>query len=325
MLEIEEFLKNPGVILDVRSPSEYEKGHIPGAQSLPLFSDMERHHVGICYKQEGKEKAIEMGIELVGPKLSELMARAKSLVGNEKKARVYCWRGGMRSNFVHWFLNFLGIQTEILLKGYKSYRRYALELFSRPYSFKVLGGYTGVGKTDVLQELQKRGKQIIDLESLAQHRGSAFGLVPGIMQPTQEHFENLLANALHQLDNTQPIWLEDESRKIGSVHIHDGLFSTIKESDLYFLSEDREKRIAHIVNLYSSMPKEYLVSCVYKLQKKLGLERANKAAEYIEKGDFASATDLLLYYYDENYHFALHKYQRTIFEQQKGEFLAFNH
>jgi len=319
-LVVAEFLAQEGVLLDVRSPKEYDHGHIPGALSLPLFSDEERHEVGICYKQKGKKEAIELGVKLVGPKLGCLLQQAKALLVNSTCAKVYCWRGGMRSGFVSWFLNFAGYPTQVLPKGYKAWRHFAGELFQKNFQFSVIGGFTGSGKTKVLQTL-KSVHQIIDLESLANHKGSAFGLNPQEYQPTQEQFENELAYSLHSLDFSRPIWVEDESRNIGSCQIPKTLFDMIKKAPLYFLEESEEVRLENILADYGTLPRDFLLTCAKKVERRLGSERCQEACKAIENNDLKAAAKILLGYYDATYSHCLENYVRSITKLSKESLL----
>ncbi|RYY95648.1 MAG: tRNA 2-selenouridine(34) synthase MnmH, partial [Chitinophagaceae bacterium] len=189
----------PGaLLLDVRSPSEYAHAHLPGAMSLPLFSDAERAQVGTAYKQQSREAAIKIGLDHFGPRMRatietvERAARERDL-GPKPVLCIYCWRGGMRSGAVAWLLDLYGFTVHVLDGGYKSFRNYVLETFTLPFRLRILGGYTGSGKTELLPQLKALGETVVDLEGLACHKGSAFGSIDMPPQPTQELFENLLA------------------------------------------------------------------------------------------------------------------------------------
>ena len=205
-------------IIDVRSPKEFSQGHIPGAYNLPLFSNEERALVGTCYKQKGKEPAIKLGLEIVGPKMASFIEDARKISPN-KQMLVHCWRGGMRSSSMAWLLELTGFDVSILKGGYKAYRNFALAIFNEDYKLKILGGKTGSGKTQLLHQMNKLGIQIIDLEAIAHHKGSAFGKIGHDAQPTSEQFENNLAMALQTLNAKKEIWLEDESKGIGKCFI----------------------------------------------------------------------------------------------------------
>ncbi|MBS0656079.1 MAG: tRNA 2-selenouridine(34) synthase MnmH, partial [Verrucomicrobia bacterium] len=229
---VESFLNESGPCFDVRSPKEYAHAHIPGAINLPLFSDDERAILGTLYKKEGQRAAIRLGVKLVGPKLEALMLDAEKHLQSSDYFKIYCWRGGMRSGFVCFFLQFLGYKTLQLQGGYKSFRRAILNGFSHPFHFFVLGGMTGSGKTEILHELAGLGEQVIDLEGIARHRGSSYGYMDAAQQPSNEQFENELGMALRKQDLTLPIWIEDESRMIGNCVIPNGLFQAMQQAPL---------------------------------------------------------------------------------------------
>ena len=183
-------------ILDVRSPGEYAHGHIPGAYSLPLFTDEERKVVGTAYKQESQQEAIKKGLAYFGGRMVEMVGATEKIIGEDKTVIVHCWRGGMRSAGVAWLLDLYGFNVYTLTGGYKSFRRWCVAQFGLEYAFRVLGGFTGSGKTLILEALRAEGQRVIDLEALAAHKGSVFGHLGEPPQPTQEMFENRLALAL---------------------------------------------------------------------------------------------------------------------------------
>ena len=197
-------------VIDVRSPAEFDHGHISGAINMPVFSNEERSIIGSLYVQQGSSEAIMKGLDLVGPKMKDFAASARDIApGGE--ALLHCWRGGMRSNSMAWLLNTVGIKTSTLEGGYKSYRRFAQAFFTKPLNLIVIGGMTGSGKTEVLEALEKKGIQVIHLERLARHKGSVFGGIGMPVQPTTEQFENDLFTLLMQLDSQEPVFIEDES------------------------------------------------------------------------------------------------------------------
>jgi len=212
------------LIIDVRSPDEYGHAHIPNAFSLPLFTNEERAEIGTTYKQKSREAAIKLGLPFFGTKMQNMIEQAEGWAANYEKTNgnkptilVHCWRGGMRSAAVAWLLDLYGFKTEQLTGGYKAYRNWVLAQFEKNYSMKVLGGYTGSGKTEILLQLQKSKIPVIDLEGLANHKGSAFGALGQNEQASQEQFENNLAGALFHISAANPFfWIEDESQRIGT-------------------------------------------------------------------------------------------------------------
>ncbi len=287
-------------VIDVRSPGEFEKGHIPGAINMPLFTNEERAIVGTLYKQTGRDEAIEKGLEIVGPKMADFVRTAKG-IAKDKQLLVHCWRGGMRSGSMTWLLNTAGLQVATLKGGYKSYRNFVLEQFLKQYPIVVLSGDTGSGKTEILYELHKMGQQIIDLEGLAQHQGSAFGSLGTLQQPTQEQFENDLANQLYSLDVAKSIWVEDESITIGKCVIPKAFWEQMRQVIVLKLVLPLEERVRFLVEGYSTLATDFLQNSIERISKKLGGEQAKEAAIALQQKDYATVVRIVLKYYDKAY------------------------
>lgn len=302
------FINSPVPILDVRSPAEYDHAHIPGAINLPLFSNEERAVVGTAYKQQGKQVAIKIGLDYFAPKMRPMVEFVENLLkDNENKSLlVHCWRGGMRSGAVCWLLNLYGFNVEKLEGGYKYYRNWVLNQFSMEYHFKVLGGYTGSGKTKILNCFREEGRSIIDLEKLAKHKGSAFGHIDMPAQPTQEMFENLLATELFENRNNE-IWIEDESQRIGSVNLPQALWNTLRNAEVKFLEIPFELRLQNVINEYGHLPKEKLKSAIIRIQKRLGGLDAKNSLIFLEEDNIKECFTILLKYYDKYYDKGLRK------------------
>lgn len=300
-IQIEEFLdlSNNTPIIDVRSPAEYEQAHIPGALNLPLFSNEERAIVGTTYKKKGKVKAVTTGLEIVGPKLVSFTKYALSL--KSETILIHCWRGGMRSASMAWLLETVGLKCNILTGGYKNYRRYIRERLENPYNIILLGGFTGSGKTDLLKLLDKSGRQIIDLEGLAHHKGSAFGAIGESPQPSTEMFENILYKELSKLDCSKPIWVEDESRNIGRVFIPEPFWLQMRQSPLVVIDATFEQRVERLMRDYGGYPTESLKASIKKIEKRLGYDKCKLALEACENNDIKSAAQTCLLYYDKAY------------------------
>lgn len=302
-IDIETFLKRIKEIpaIDVRSPGEFEKGHIPGAVNIPLFSNQERAHVGTVYKVKSKEKAIEVGYKYVLPKLDDFISESEQLAPN-KEVMVHCWRGGMRSQSFakHLFEN--GFKTvHVLEGGYKTFRNYALSSFKTDAEICVIGGYTGSGKTHILNQLEIKGEQIIDLEGRANHKGSAFGGIGNGLQPTVEQFENNLFWDWKELDYSKTIWFEDESHRIGDVNIPMTLYENMRTKPVVFLEIPREERVKHLVEEYANCPKEDLIDSIERITKRLGGTNTKTATQSIKESNFAEAANMALTYYDKYY------------------------
>lgn len=307
-IDINEFieLSKRYPILDVRSPSEFEHAHYPMANSLPLFNDEERKQVGTAYKQVSRESAIKIGLEFFGPKMKEIIEEVeKVLVGKESKSvLVHCWRGGMRSSAVAWLLDFYGFEVYILNGGYKSYRNWVLKEFEKPHRLRILSGMTGSGKTEILHELEHLNYAVIDLEGLANHKGSAFGGIGMPPQPSNEQFENDLALLLFNFSmkfKDTPIWLESESSRIGNVVNNKLFFDQMKLAERIHIEVPKEERLKKIVNEYGELNKEDLLHAVERIQNRLGGLETKNVSEFIRNNDLNHAFEILLSYYDKGY------------------------
>lgn len=295
------FLQITNPIFDVRSPAEFLQGHIPGAHSLPIFSNEERALVGTVYKQEGKEAAVSLGLDLVGPKLRSFVTQAKYIAGSKANIRVYCWRGGMRSSSMAWLLETAGFTCQVLSGGYKTFRRWTLDQFQKSYYLIILDGLTGSGKTEQLQALAKKGEQVIDLENIAKHRGSSFGHLGLAIQPSSEQFENILAYQLSRYDPLVPIWIENESRTIGKCYIPQKFKQQMTNASKVWVESTKEDRTRRLILEYGSYPADELIVATRRLVKKLGGVRTEQIVGCIERGEVEEAVILMLEYYDKAY------------------------
>lgn len=309
VLEFYKYSKSIPVI-DVRSPGEFETGHIPGAHNIPIFSNEERAIVGTTYKQQGKQPAVLKGLEIVGTKLRTFADTARKL-SVDNKLLVHCWRGGMRSESMAWLFETVGINTLILEGGYKAFRKFGKKQLSESKKLIILGGLTGSGKTETLLEIEKRGEQVVDLEGLAHHKGSAFGALGQEPQPTNEQFENNLLYIWLSLDISRPIWLEDESHSIGSNWIPDELFSFMRKAPVIKMELEKAFRMQRLMNEYASFDNNKLEKCILRIGKKLGGQNVKSAIESLKTGDLRSVADITLAYYDKSYNFGLDKREKN--------------
>lgn len=346
-IDIEQFLAlaKEYPVLDVRSPEEYLHAHIPGANSFPLFSDEERKVVGTTYKQQSREQAIKIGLDFFGPKMRKMVDDVEEIIGNrqlaidnEQKAidnkqkaisneetqmpianclLIHCWRGGMRSAAIAWLLDLYGFKVYTLDGGYKKYRNYILDTFKIPFQLKIVGGYTGSGKTGLLKALKEKGENVVDLEGLASHKGSAFGNIGLPKQPGQEMFENLVAMELRKIvtkaaSSEAPfrgfggIWLEDESQRIGLVNIPKELWSQMRQSPVYFIDIPFEERLKQIVLEYGELDQEKVTDAINRISQKLGNLNEKTAISLLKEGKISESFDILLKYYDKHYFKSLH-------------------
>lgn len=298
-------------VLDVRAPKEYGVGHIPQAHSFPIFTDEERAKVGTAYKQQGHDPAVLIGLDLFGPKMSGFVKQAEKLA-RDRELLVHCWRGGMRSGSMAWLLDFSGFKVHLLQGGYKAYRHLMQEQFEKPRPLLVLGGLTGSGKTDLLPYLQQLGQQAIDLEGIANHKGSAFGSIGMPPQPSSEHFENLLGMEFLKLQENRPLWLEDESISIGRVQLPKPLYDQMQDSPAIVLEVPRQLRVRKLAEEYCRTDKTLLEASILKIKKRLGGLATKEALEAIEAGDMEKMVDIALAYYDKTYTYDLAKKQRVL-------------
>ncbi len=285
------------ILLDARTPAEYAEDHLLGAISVPLLDDQERHEIGIIYKQYSREKAIERGMELFPAKIPTIYNAVKD--HRTKTIIVYCARGGMRSGIIASLLESIGFKVLQIEGGYKSFRNY---ITSQLYNFKLkpkiisLYGLTCTGKTQLLEQLPNA----LDLEELAQHRGSLYGGV-GLKPNAQKKFENLLLQRLRQLNHLQYIFVEGESRRIGKVEIPAFLFKAMKNSTNLVIKRNFEHRVTAAVEEYFSTPEKVIQmkEITPQLREIISNKRKQEIIALIEDGKYQDATRILLKeYYD---------------------------
>ncbi len=246
------------MIVDVRSPAEFAVDHIPGAINRPVLDDAERERIGILY-QHSPFEAKKAGAVLVGRNIARHIE--ENWLGQPRSWRplIYCWRGGQRSSAMTHILRQIGFAAERLEGGYKSYRHHVLEqLQSRPpkFSFRVICGLTGSGKSRLLAALKQAGAQVLDLEALARHRGSILGDVPDVPQPSQKGFDSELLLALESFDPARPVYVESESRKIGILSVPDALLLAMREGACLHLDTPLELRVALLREDYAHFQRE---------------------------------------------------------------------
>jgi tRNA 2-selenouridine synthase len=304
---IKESRKTP--VVDVRSPAEYDEGHIPGAVNIPLFDDRERAVVGTLYVNRGRQTAIETGLEIIGPKMAEITRNAAKIAVSGKLL-VHCWRGGMRSESMAWLYERIGIQCSVLEGGYKAYRNFLLRETGNIPELIVIDGPTGSGKTEILLSLKAMGEQVIDLEWLACHRGSVFGGIGKKSQPTTQQFQNNLFEELLKLNRSERIWIEGESRSIGKVYLPDTFWNRMKESVLIEINVHRDERAKRLVSEYGMLPKDEMEYAIAGLAKRIGDVRKNEILTNYHEGNLELTAFKLLDYYDKIYNHSKLKYKR---------------
>jgi len=293
--------------MDVRSPGEYQRGHIPRAYNFPLFDDYERAIIGTLYHKNGQTAAIKKGYNIAGAKIEGYLENASRICGKKGKVVLYCWRGGMRSQSMALLLSMSGYEAIILSGGYKSYRSFARKQFEASKDISILGGMTGSGKTDILRKMKYLGQQVVDLEELAGHKGSVFGNLGLQEQCRTEHFENLLAEEWLDTDPGKRLWLEDESINIGHVSIPAPIFKQMQEARVIMINIPFEERVARLTAEYGHFEKDILKQLITQISRRLGSENAKKAIESVDQGHISDSIAIVLTYYDKAYKHQLSK------------------
>ncbi|QWD99209.1 tRNA 2-selenouridine(34) synthase MnmH [Polynucleobacter sp. MG-5-Ahmo-C2] len=295
------------LIIDVRSPAEFALDHIPGAVNYPVLNNEERAQIGSLYKQVSPFAAKKLGAALVSKNIAEHIESHLLELPREWRPLIYCWRGGERSGAFTHILNRIGWKAMQLESGYQGFRRTVidgLEQFANAFTFQVICGMTGSGKTRVLQEIGALGAQILDLEGLAVHRGSVLGNEPNAEQPSQKGFETALWNALRNLDPSKPVFVESESKKVGGLHVPDALMEKIRNGICIELRSSAQTRVSWLIREY-----HHFLTDTDNFKQKLGLLTTHygkvqiaKWNEAIDAGNFADLVEeLLVKHYDPSY------------------------
>lgn len=294
-------------LVDVRSPSEYAHDHIPGAVNVPLLDDEERKQVGICYKQQGPKDARLMGVDIVSPKLPQMIRRFLEIKQNNKMTVAYCWRGGMRSNGTAGLVRIAGVQVFTIKGGWKEYRRHVadfMENFPESHRFINFYGPTGCAKTEILRALDRRGLNVLDLEKAAAHKGSSFGTVdePEYDSVTQKNFESKIWDTFYRKGG-RFFLVEGESRKIGKVSIPSAVFERMQCGISVVAETSLDFRIAFTVENYK--PDRYIEEIrqsLLRLKRFIGAAKVAELSAMLDRQDYETFTrDLLVEYYDPLY------------------------
>jgi len=293
---IEEVYGKNYTFVDVRSPKEFEEDHIPGAINIPLLSNDERAIVGMIYKKQSKDLAMEKGLEIISQKLPAMMKSYKKIKG---KICIYCWRGGMRSGSITSLLESMKFDVIKLEKGYKDYRRFVREQLNeiKLPNFLIIYGLTGSGKTELLQEITS-----LDLEGLAQHRGSIFGDI-NLIPRTQKMFESLLLERLNELKSEKIVVVEGESRRIGKILIPEKVWNHMQKSKKAKILSPSEERVERIYKEYcENIDKDLFKKRILYIKKYLGNKKAEELIQLLEDNKIREVVEIILKdYYDRLY------------------------
>lgn len=310
IVDIETALKrraDGALLVDVRTALEFNEATIPGAVNVPILNDAERVEIGTLYKEQGSDIARIRGVELVAPKIPQLIQTINSLRTNQRRPIViFCWRGGLRSRAMTAFLQLAGFPAFQLRGGHKAFRRLVVDFFDHGDwgRMLVLRGLTGVGKTRVLQQLSQQDQPVIDLEGLANHRGSAFGGVGLGQQPGQKKFESLLWAALQSIPKGSWALTEGESRHIGKIILPVRFFQSLQIEKTLWLETEFEKRIQIILEDYtvSELAEETFIQPIQSLQRRLGMTEVENMLELLRQKNWHElVSELMLKYYDPLY------------------------
>ena len=311
--ELEKFRSFKGPLIDVRSPGEYYKGHMPNSINIPLFDNDERAIIGTIYKKEGRKKAVIEGLKFFEKKLELLLDNLFMIIDSHKinhtennedaYIKIYCSRGGMRSQSIAWLLEKYKLKPITLKGGYKTYRRWILDCFSKNWNILIIGGKTGSGKTRLLSLLEKYKYQTIDLEGFAHHRGSTFGGLGMKEQPSNEQFENKIAEKLYSFKTMNNIFVEAESANIGKCKIPHEFFNQMKKSRRIEIIRSESNRLEELIDTYSSFKKDELKDAVQRIKKRLGPQRTKIALESIDNAKWDLVCRSVLDYYDRCYEY----------------------
>ena len=310
--DLKEFRKIKGLLIDVRSPDEYYKGHMPNSINIPIFNNEERSIIGKKYKYSGRENAVREGFKIIENKIDKIINKFILIkkefdistidkTANDTYIKIYCARGGMRSQSMLWLLEKFHYPCITLNGGYKTYRNWVLNIFKDRQKIIVIGGKTGTRKTKILEKLKALGYQILDFENLANHRGSSFGGLGMKEQPTNEQYENLIAEDLNKFNKKKIIFVEAESANIGKNRIPHELYKQMKNSKRIEIIRNEKIRIKELINTYSKYKKNDLKESVLKITKRLGPQRTKSAINSIDNEDWENVCKSVLDYYDRCY------------------------
>jgi tRNA 2-selenouridine synthase len=329
-LSIDEFLgrwNSFDEVIDVRSPDEWSLDCIPGATNSPVLSNDERVRVGSLYAASAFD-AKKIGASLIARNIAIALETQFHDRSRQWRPLIYCWRGGNRSNAMATVLSRIGWKVSLLTGGYSAFRRKVvseLEMLCEPFSFRVICGVTGSGKSRFLRQLAARGQQVLDLEALAHHRGSLLGTEPIGTQPSQKRFETLLWHALRNFDANQPVYVESESRKIGSVQLTGGLINKMRASPCIELVAPVDQRVQFLCEEYAHFfnQPDHLIAQLTRLKPLVGTERLGHWCRLIEEQKWAELVErLLVDHYDPTYSRSMQKNYAGYAQAQRVSDLA---
>ncbi len=316
MLKTIEYAELEGeyILVDVRSPGEFEEATIKGAINIPLFDDEERKIIGTVYTRESVEKAKRIGLEVASKKLLYIYDKVKELEKQYGKVVLFCARGGMRSGVIGMLLSSLGVNTERISEGYKGYRKFVVEALPKlndKVQYIVLHGNTGVGKTEILKQLECEGFDVLDLEGFANHRGSLLGTVGLGKSASQKEFESKIYHMLKGCKSSY-VFIEAESKRIGNSIIPDFIYEKMKNGIHIFVDADIDFRTELIIKEYTKGGNcnDEIIACLQRLGKYIGENNVDKYSQLVLKSEYRIVvSELMIKHYDPMYMHASNKYE----------------
>lgn len=312
IISYEELRKEKSYILiDVRTPEEYEKEGIPNSINIPVLLNEERVEVGTAYKLLSPEAGKTLGIKFISKRLPEIFEEISKLSKKTKKIIFYCARGGMRSASMTALFGSLGYNISKLDGGYKKYREFIgkeIKELNENVEYIVIHGKTGIGKTKILKNLEEKGYSILDLERLADHKGSFFGGLCEKRGQSQKRFESLIYN-FFSTNNPKYVICESESKRIGDVYIPDAIFESMKNGRHIFADTPLEHRIKIVMEDYTNTNLESIKECILKLKRYTKTEYVDNLLRLLEEKNLeAISRELIVGYYDALYQKSIDKY-----------------
>ncbi|MFA7468476.1 MAG: tRNA 2-selenouridine(34) synthase MnmH [Desulfotomaculaceae bacterium] len=293
-------------LVDLRSPGEFLEATIPNSYNVPLLNNVERSLVGKAHKLESSDRARELAMEIVAPRLPLFVYTIKK-IAPKGEVNVFCWRGGDRSHFAGCILDAMGMKVNRIKGGFKSYRHYIIEYLDRelPHRAIVIHGLTGVGKTDLLLELKRNGRPVLDLEGLALHRGSVFGKIGQPPSPSQKMFEALIQDNLRRAENVGVFLVECESKRLGNLFVPDTVLDSMRRGYRVLTYAPFDLRVQRIKRDYYTETEgnpQALREAVKRLAKYLGKSKVEELNQWLDRGEVELVIEFLLeYYYDPLY------------------------
>lgn len=299
------------ILIDARSPKEFMDSPIPGAVNIPALLDDERVEVGTAYVRVSTERAKEIGIEKISKRLPEIFKEINDLSKKYDKLVFYCARGGMRSSSLEAIFYALKYKTLKLEGGYKAYRNYIMDRLpeeNKEVKYVVLHGRTGVGKTKILEKLSEKGYSVMDLEKMADHKGSFFGGLCEKKKQSQKRLESEIYEKISD-EKTKYVIVESESKRIGDIYLPEEVYSSILNGCHLLVDTSMENRVKIIMEDYASASKEELKSCLDKVGRYISKERYEEYSNLLEDGKLDKLSEILMEkYYDPLYDQSINKY-----------------